>query len=243
MGDTLDEYQIIELIDKRIKTWWNDTLCYEHNNIKLSPFGYIAKYINKLNASINQLNNNEAQYQNNFDYLSGEISKIQKIADNLMIENKKLKNDIEQLKDKISQQEIKSNVSPISTITIENNKINSVSTPADNILKIFNDWAKEPKTRPPSQFTFAEGELKLRENQNIKETGNNNSLWIINKSGTIKYLFPNPNAIDGIGGDIDPVYTVTGTRKAKGQNRINIHKACEIKDGGWIEYKGELTLL
>jgi regulator of replication initiation timing len=231
----LDEERIIELIDKRIKTWWNDTLCYEHNNIKLSPFGYIAKYINKLNASVSQLNNNEAQYQNNYIYLTGEISKIQKTIDNLITENKNLKNNIEQLKEKIIQQEKKSNVLPISSV--------SASIPSDNILKIFNDWAREPKTKPPSQFTFAEGELKLRENQNIKETGNNNSLWIINKSGSIKYLFPNPNAIDGIGGDIDPVYTVTGTRKAKGQNKINVLKACEIKDDGWIEYKGELILL
>ena len=233
----------IELIDNRIKTWWNITPFYEQDNEKYTPYGYIRKHINKLYEYIEQLKNNDAQYKNNYKYLSGEITEIRKTVENLMIENQNLKNEIKQLKDKINQQEKKSNASPISSVFTEDNIRSSVSIPSDNILKIFNDWAREPKTRPPSQFTFADGELKLREKQSIKETGNSSSLWIINKSGAIKYLFPNPNAIDGIGGDIDPVYTVTGTRKAKGKNKINVLKACEIKDDGWIEYKGELNLL
>jgi len=248
--DNLEQHQIIELIEKRIKIWWETPeLSYRLDNLQVSPKCYLISTTEYLNNRINNIHpvvdnllseskNRESQYQKNLrdlKDLSGKISEIQIKINNLTVENKKLKEEIEQLKEK------KSNVSV--TASIEDNKRSSVSIPADNTIKIFNDWAREPITRPPSQFTFADGELKLREKQNIKETSNINSLWIINKSGTIKYLFPNPNAIDGIGGDIDPVYTVTGTRKAKGQNRINILKACEIKDGGWIEFKGELSLL
>jgi hypothetical protein len=69
--------------------------------------------------------------------------------------------------------------------------------------------------------------------------------WIANRTGSVKYLFPNPNVIDQIGGKIDVLYKITGNRKARGQNRVKITRACIIVDSstGWIDYKGELTLL
>jgi len=256
LGDILDNFeqrQIIELIDNRIKTWWESAeQSYKIGNIQISPKKYLITATEYLNNQINIINpkvdsilseskNRELQYQNNLKNLSVKISEIQIKFNALMNENKKLYEEIEQLKRKISQQEIKPNAPLIASI--ENNKKSVVSIPSDNIIKLFNGWASDLKTNLPSQFFYAEGELRLREKQNITRTDNNKSLWIINKTGTIKYLFPNPNAIDEIGGNIDTVYTVTGTRKAKGQNRVNVLKACEINDDGWIEYKGELNLL
>jgi regulator of replication initiation timing len=232
------EHQIIELIEDKIKKWWHNTPSFVYNNKEYSANNFILTLFRSLSS---QLNDTETQYQKYLKDLSGEMSKIQMNVDNLSYENQKLKKEIDLLKEKISQQGMRSNASTV--VSIENNKKSFVSVPSDNTIEIFNNWAKEPKTRMPLQFAFADGELKLREKQNINETGNNNSLWIINKSGTMKYLFPNPNVIDEIGGNIDTIYTVTGTRKAKGQNRINVLKACEIKDDGWIEYKGELNLL
>jgi len=232
------EHLFNELIENKINTFWNNTPSFVLNNVHYSPNEFIREYFRKL---MTQLNKNESQYQNDFKILSDKINEIQIKFDNLTIENQKLKNEIGQLKEKIIQLGIKPNASPIASI--KDNMRSSVSFPIDSIIEIFNEWAREPKTRLPSQFIYADGELKLREKQNINKSDNNNSLWIINKSGIINYLFPNPNAIDEIWGNIDTVYTVTGTRKAKGQNRINVLKACEIKDDGWIEYKGELSLL
>jgi len=234
--DNIEQRQIIELIDNRIKSWWENSpeSTYHINGVPFPPKNYLLKGFDLLSKHANNITQE-------INSLKSEIYKIQIKFDNVTIENQKLKNEIDQLKIKISQEENKSNASPIASM--ENNKKSVASIPSDNIIKIFNDWASELKTNLSSQFFYADGELKLREKQNITRTDNNKSLWIINKSGNIKYLFPNPNAIDEIGGNIDTVYTVTGTRKAKGQNRVNILKACEINDDGWIEYKGELTLL
>jgi hypothetical protein len=115
-------------------------------------------------------------------------------------------------------------------------------------MEKFNNWAANPKVQLPSQFSYAEGELKLREKQKIKnvytsDPAANDSAWITGKSGPTWYLFPNPNAIDELGGNVDDIYYVNGTRRAKGQNKIKIIEACTLKDENWIEYKGTLNLI
>jgi len=139
--------------------------------------------------------------------------------------------EIEKLKKQLSTQKEASNLSDFST---------SLS---DQTIDAFNTWAKNPESSLPSQFSYYEGELKLREKQNIQSSSKNNSTWIMNKTGPIKYIFPNPNVIDQLSGKIDVLYTVMGNRRAKGQNKVNIQNACVIKEDGWIEYKGTLSLI
>ena len=268
--DNSEQRQIIEFIDNRIKTWWENSTGphYIINGVQYSVGNFFLKgleilndhtykidekldfhnkQINDINQKLNINNddiifindkvdklssenkNLELKYNKILKNLSDKISEVQVKFDNLKIENQKFKNEIDQLKAQISQQGMKPN-SPIAAAE-------------DNTIKIFNEWAKNPKLPLPPQFKFADGKLRLREKQEIYETNDIDSLWIINKSGDVKYLFPNPNAIDEIGGNIENIYAVTGTRKAKGQNKVKILDACKLKDGGFIEFKGELNLL
>jgi hypothetical protein len=153
-----------------------------------------------------------------------------------------LRKEIEQLKKQLNQQQ-PLKMSDYSTPLKVNNQQNTTSSSFDKTVEAFNAWAKNPVSFLPSQFNYAEGDLKLREKQNIQFSSAKNATWIINKSGPIKYLFPNPNAIDQVGGKIDALYTVTGNRRARGQNKVNIQNACVIREDGWIEYKGALSLV
>jgi hypothetical protein len=165
------------------------------------------------------------------EFLAGEISMLRK--------------EIEQLKRQpVIEQTIKfDKTSSISTI---NNRQDVPVPSPDPIVEEFNMWAKNPSFRLPAKFYYAEGDIKLRENCVIEEVSSSSgATWIVNRNGPLKYLFPNPNAIDQLGGKIDFLYKINGNRRAKGQNRVNIQKACSIVDGssGWVEYKGELTLI
>ncbi|MHC6202379.1 hypothetical protein ACYULU_04200 [Breznakiellaceae bacterium SP9] len=113
----------------------------------------------------------------------------------------------------------------------------------DQIIEAFNQWAQNPEQVLPAQFSYAEGDLKLREKQTIQVSSITSALWITNKGGHTKYLFPNPNAIDQLSGKTDYLYTITGNRRARGQNKVMIDTACIIREEGWIEYKGALSLV
>jgi len=263
LGDFLDnlERQIIELIEKVINEWWENKAYFVYNDCPHLQKDFMRSLSIKMNKidtdakSLSQKVDRKVESnESNLKDLSSKISEFHIVRDifqekleTLENENKNLKKEIQSLKNEIIQQRIKPNVSPIASTPSEDNK-NAVSISSNNIVKAniirtFNTWAKEPNTNLPPQFSFADGELRLREKQNINKEGNNNSLWIINKSGTVEYLFPNPNAIDQIAGNIDTIYHVSGIRKAKGQNKVIIKEVCEIKDGNWIDYKGELSLL
>jgi hypothetical protein len=174
-------------------------------------------------------------------YFQNHDSRLARLENEFAIENKKLKEELDFLKKQMSVQQ-----TPKSFDSSNAQKINAqqsiVLSSSDQIVDVFNAWAKNPKTSLPPQFCYAEGGLKLREKQEIKYSSADNALWIVNSSGSTKYLFPNPNLIDQIGGDIDVLYSVTGTRRARGQNKVNIQKACVIMEDGWIEYKGALSL-
>jgi len=211
------ERLITELIGNEISVWWQKELKIPVGSAFISP----NEYFNACN--------------NNFKQLGANILRLTK-------ENETLKSEIEKIKNELSKvQETNAYASPLVSIS---NKKSNVLYLSEDIVDSFNNWAREPTlSLPAAEFNYAEGELKLREKQVITKTSNSNSLWIINKSGTKKYLFPNPNMIDQIGGTIDAIYGVKGKRRAKGQNKVCIQKACEIKEGGWIEFKGELVLL
>jgi hypothetical protein len=168
---------------------------------------------------------------------------IRQETEALKKENEILKEEIEKLKKQIGIQQQPLKMNEDLTILKVNNQQNSTSYLFDQTIESFNAWAKNPGSSLPPQFNYAEGDLKLREKQNIQSSSTNNAAWIMNKSGSTKYVFPNPNAIDQLSGKIDTLYTVTGNRRARGQNKVNIQNACVIKEDGWIEYKGALTLI
>ena len=185
---------------------------------------------------------NQQKYK---DYIENFIRNLNIRVTELENSNKILKEEIVKLKKErnISSEKKPVSIMPVPAAALQESVKNTVSAVQDNIIEMFNQWARDPLIKlPPTFFYYVDGELKLREKQKTVP-GNSFSLWIMNKTGTRKYLFPNPDAIDQIGGDIDVIYTVNGIRRARGQNKVAIQKACEIKEDGWIEYKGTLNLL
>lgn len=231
----MDSVDLNRLIDEKIETWWKKSK-YKQNNFEyLSPSGYVDFCLRDLFMKFAEMKKTNEKLTEDIKLL------IKREIDPILNENKRLKDEIERLrKGQGVKQELNLNAPPVMPAT--EIKRNTETINSDNTIDSFNQWAKDPRTMLPSQFNYADGDLRLREKQTIR-ISNSNSMWITNKSGLKKYLFPNPGAIDQIGGDIDVIYTVSGTRRAKGQNRVFIQKACEIKEDGWIEYKGALSIL
>jgi len=120
----------------------------------------------------------------------------------------------------------------------------AVTNDFDDTLPLFNTWAANPQLKLPSKFYYIDtkGEPKTRSTQVFRIT-NSPTKWIMNEGGIKKYLFPNPIFFD-MATDIGTIYKMEGgSLKPEGQNRIKIIKPCEIKDSGYIEYKGELRIL
>jgi hypothetical protein len=111
-----------------------------------------------------------------------------------------------------------------------------------NPVAAFNQWAQNPHLPLPPYFTYVTNvKPEFRTKQAFTDTSTETE-WIRNTAGEKKYLFPNPNKIDNISGPIDKLYKVTGIRKAKGSNSIKVTEACQIIEGNFIEYQGELIL-
>ena len=233
---------LTRIIDERILVFWKETPRFGLPHGNFSPNEFIVKEcFNK----ILQLDKRIGDIEKKINILAQQIRVILKEeTEKFKNENDKLKEEIGQLKkQQLILQNKKSYPSPISSNTAVSEDADNVPVYSDPIVEAFNDWAKGSRGSLPAQFKYSDGELRLREKQDILDFGSNkNALWITNRSGSKKYIFPNPDAIDQIGGDIDVIYTISGTRRGKGQNNVFIKKACEVKEDGWIEYKGELVL-
>jgi len=111
----------------------------------------------------------------------------------------------------------------------------------------FNVWAANPSISLPSNFYFVNCKPKVRVIQTFSESpAGMPTEWIINRSGSSKYLFPNPNFFDQFMysfGLYDLYMMDTERLKAKGLNKIKIIEACEILESGFIKFKGKLDLL
>ncbi|MDR3357205.1 MAG: hypothetical protein LBO04_08500 [Spirochaetaceae bacterium] len=110
------------------------------------------------------------------------------------------------------------------------------------VLNDFNTWASNPVKALPGSFRYLAGDFKIRSSNPIRECASP-SKWIINKDGSTKFLFPNPNTFNEMTNISELYVTKTGVLKPKNQNQIKIIKACEISDNGFIEFPGELQLL
>jgi hypothetical protein len=258
---------IIKLIKEIMDEWWYFTPSYSIDDERCSPGQAVEKFFKKTRNNetqlssmndysqmrnvLNQLNSNLKNYDGRISKLENQRSLSDGDVRRLILEeicfleedNKKLKEEIEQLKRQLNAQQQVSKRADHSTLSKANNQQNDDSSSSDQTIEKFNAWAKNPGSPLPPQFYYAEGDLKLREKQDIQNSPTNNATWIMNKDNSIKYLFPNPNAIDQISGKTDTLYSIIGIRSPRGQNKVCVQKPCRVMEGGWIEYRGELSLI
>jgi hypothetical protein len=255
------QMQIEELVRSLIKSWWeNDPevkITLKNHELRQIPAQKLFQILyTKLQNTIDKipvLDNSLSRHEARLSALEGKrIFSTEEVKMLIRKETEPLLSEISQLRKEMDQIKIKSGIvqpqrlweSPMAPEL--NGQQSSGGFSSDPVIDEFNTWAKEPSAPLPSKFFYAEGDMKLRENCSIEEAlPSSDATWIANRNGPVKYLFPNPNVIDQIGGKIDALYKITGNRRARGLNRARIIKACSIVEGskGWVEYKGELTLL
>jgi hypothetical protein len=177
--------------------------------------------LTKLDDKIKNQSECTSRFQSDLTSFQTEMVNIKQTIKNSNDEFILLKNDIDKNKKKLARKEL-----------VE-----------DDPVAAFNQWAQNPHLSFPEYFTYVTNvKLEFRTKQEFTDTKTETE-WIRNTIGERKYLFPNPNKIDNLSGPIDKLYKVAGTRKAIGTNSVKIINACQIKEGNFIEYQGELMLL
>jgi len=174
----------------------------------------------------------------NMRELEGDIRTLKGKVNELEATIYEQKSKIDRLEDKYSREinELKSLTS--SEVAVREATRSGSSNPVD----LFNIWARNPQSRLPSGFSYIREEPEMRRTQVLTDTSLE-TRWIVNKTGEKKYLFPNPNSFDPMT-DISKFYAMSlEGLKPKGQNRVEITKACEMTDSGHINFTGELSLL
>jgi len=126
-----------------------------------------------------------------------------------------------------------------------------VPIPADmirqnDVIASFNTWAAKPSSNSlPQQFYYFAGDPKERYDMVSLTSGSDApTKWIVNKAGHGRqYLLPNP-CLFNEGTDISTLYVMKDTNnlKARGKNKIEIVRACEIQNEQII-LCGELRIL
>jgi hypothetical protein len=154
-----------------------------------------------------------------------------------------LEKQIKDLKDRnlfLEQQKTQGSLPPAKPQSVSVPVSGSVDT---NILDNFNRWGSNLVIAvPPQGFRYIKGEMKSRCEQPL-DSSDEEENWLINTTGTQRYLFPNPWLFDELT-NIDSFYKMDKNRlKGKGKNKIRIIRPCEISDKGWVNYPGELELL
>jgi hypothetical protein len=112
----------------------------------------------------------------------------------------------------------------------------------DQLLEKFNAWAANPSDPLPPEFALLSNkDINLREKQELRPAyKGEEGPFIISKDK--KYIFPNPNMIDQLGGNIDRIFRIDGKRLAKGANKLYLTKLTPVINEGWIEYQNEVKL-
>jgi predicted nuclease with TOPRIM domain len=195
----------------------------------------LVEEINSLKYKFENIQSQLRQFSDKTDLQSGETSRFK---DNLS----SIRTEMEDNKLKIKNME-----AVISSIKNDIDKDKEKNTRKEETerdpVAVFNKWSQNPGPSLPPFFTYVtittkpETRTNLVFNNSVLETD-----WIRNTVGENKCLFPNPKKIDNLSGPVDDLYKVVGTRKGLGANSVKITKACQIKDGNFIEYKGELML-
>jgi peptidoglycan hydrolase CwlO-like protein len=190
-------------------------------NVFRNKFDDVQLQLRQLTDKVNSQSKDALRFQSDLGILQTEMAdfkqKIKSTNDTVSL----LKTDVDKNREKYARKE-----------QVENDPV-----------AIFNQWAQNPHLSFPQYFTYiANVKLEFRTKQDFTDT-NTETEWIRNTVGERKYLFPNPNKIDNLSGPIDKLYKVAGMRKAKGKNSVKITSACQIKEGNFIEYQGELLLI
>jgi len=175
----------------------------------------------KLDDKINHQSENSSHFQGDLASFQADMASLRQTIKSSNDEISSLRSVVEKNREKLARKE-----------QVENDPVHA-----------FNQWAQNPNLPFPEYFTYVtDVKLEFRTKQEFTDTQTETE-WIRNTIGEKKYLFPNPNKIDNLSGPIDKLYKVAGTRKAKGSNSVKISNACQIKEGNFIEYQGELLLL
>jgi len=140
---------------------------------------------------------------------------------------------------KLNEKETKNNLSPNTVRTPYNNELFDQT---DNIINSFNNWASCPDSYLPREFAYVTGDFRIRTNQQNYTETREETKWIINRKGSKKYLFPNPNSFNQMT-NLDLYEMDLSMLKEKGKNKIRIITPCEISSSGFIEFKGLLQIL
>lgn len=191
--------------------------------------------IDSLKFKLDNIQSQLKRFQDSLDLQSGESSRFK---DNLSSFQTEMQD---------NKQKIKNMEADISSLKTDINKdmekrIRKEEVESDPVA-VFNNWAKNPSPSLPQYFTYVKiPKLDFRTKQEFSDT-NTETDWIRNTVGEKKYLFPNPNKIDSLSGSVDKLYKVVGIRKSLGANSVKITIACQIKEGNFIEYQGELVLM
>jgi hypothetical protein len=112
-----------------------------------------------------------------------------------------------------------------------------------DVTEAFNSWADDPLGPLPTEaFYFIVGEMNIRTKRQIMESAKE-TMWITNRTGMKKYLFPNPNLFNQRTNILELYKMDQSKLKGKGQNRIKIITPCEMTKDGFVEFPGELELL
>ncbi|MDR1159651.1 MAG: hypothetical protein LBK69_03395 [Syntrophomonadaceae bacterium] len=191
---------------------------------------FFKKKTDKLQAMLQKISDDAQEDRNdNFLQLWNEISNISYAIDNL---SDKVESLAKTIKAETPKPQPREPVAPKPRLV-------ETSDPIED----FNKWASDPySVNLPSWFYYVKGDVKIREEQKLAETGEP-AAWICNRRGTKKYLLPNPCVFDGLT-NISKFYKMDAAGlKAKGQNRLMVKTPCVMSDKGWIEYPGELVLL
>jgi uncharacterized protein YlxW (UPF0749 family) len=206
----------------------NETKQKEHSTIAEADYNTLKNKIDEVRIKLTALTEKietqikeAARFETNLNSLRNEMSDNKQKILSMEAAVSSLKTDIDKDKEKLTRKE-----------EIEKDPI-----------AVFNKWAQNPSRPLPEYFSYVTiFKPEFRTKQDFTDTDKETD-WIRNTIGEKKYLFPNPNKIDNLSGPIDKLYNVEGTRKGQGLNSIKIINACQIKEGNFIEYKGDLVLL
>jgi predicted nucleic acid-binding Zn-ribbon protein len=221
------EYQPAEeskALPQGISSFELDTLKKDIKNVQ--------NQLAKLNDTVNIQSENSSRFQSNLTSFQTEMTDFKQTT---QTEITGLKQTIKNANDAVSS--LKTDIDKNREKLAKKERVES------DPVSVFNQWAQNPHMPFPQYFTYVTNvKLEFRTKQEFTDTTTETE-WIRNTIGEKKYLFPNPNKIDNLSGPIDKLYKVAGTRKAKGTNSVKITSACQIKEGNFIEYQGELTLM
>jgi len=191
--------------------------------------------IDSLKFKLDNIQSQLKRFSDSIDLQSGETSRFKDNLSSFQTEMQDNKQKIKDMEADISSLKTDINKDMERRIRKEEMEIDPVA--------VYNNWAKNPSLSLPQYFTYVKiPKLDFRTKQEFSDT-NIETDWIRNTVGEKKYLFPNPNKIDSLSGSVDKLYKVVGIRKSLGANSVKITNACQIKEGNFIEYQGELTLI